>query len=261
MPALKFKFTKKDEIPTEYAALYVERDGVFILDVDGAVEREKLDEFRATNKSLLSLLGVTKPADALAKLAKLKDVDPDLYEKLKKDHADAEEKNLKTRSDFEEHAKRQREALITEHQKQLGERDTAAKALSVRLEQVLIDERVATEAIKKGVRPTAIPDVQARARRVYKLDGDTIKAFDGENEKFGKAGGVLEIGEWMEGLTKDAPHLFGETSGSESSSGGGGEFSDANNPYSTATLNRTAQAKIESANPTLAKRLQQSAKK
>jgi hypothetical protein len=258
---LKYKYTKKDEIPAELAAHYVEREGVFVLDAEGVVEREKLDEFRATNKELLRLLGVSKPADALAKLAKIKDVDPDLYEKLKKEHADAEEKNLKTRQDFEDHAKRQREAMLADHQKALNERDEKAKALAIRLEKVLIDEAVATEAIKKGVRPTAIPDVQARARRVYRLDGDEIKAFDGENEKFGKDGGVLKIGDWMEGLTKDAPHLFGETSGSDSSSGGGGEFSDANNPYSTATLNRTAQAKIEATNPTLAKRLQASAKK
>ena len=34
--SLKFKFKSKDEIPAEQAALYVERDGAWVLDVDGA---------------------------------------------------------------------------------------------------------------------------------------------------------------------------------------------------------------------------------
>jgi hypothetical protein len=50
--ALKFK--SKDEIPAELAGLYVvEREGAWVLDVDGAVEKSKLDEFRNTNVSLI----------------------------------------------------------------------------------------------------------------------------------------------------------------------------------------------------------------
>ena len=51
--ALKFKFKTKDEIPAEHLALYAEREGAWVLDVDGAVEKTKLDEFRNTNVSLL----------------------------------------------------------------------------------------------------------------------------------------------------------------------------------------------------------------
>ena len=53
---LKFKIKTKEEIPAEQQALYVERDGAWVLDVDGAVEKSKLDEFRATNVSLLKQL-------------------------------------------------------------------------------------------------------------------------------------------------------------------------------------------------------------
>ena len=52
--ALKFKFKTKDEIPAEHLPLYAEREGAWILDVDGAVEKTKLDEFRTTNVSLLN---------------------------------------------------------------------------------------------------------------------------------------------------------------------------------------------------------------
>ena len=44
--ALKFKFKSKDEIPAEHAAFYVERDGAFVLDTEGAVDKSKVDEFR-----------------------------------------------------------------------------------------------------------------------------------------------------------------------------------------------------------------------
>ena len=43
--ALKFKLKTKDEIPAELANLYVERDG--------AVEKSKFEEFRATNVALM----------------------------------------------------------------------------------------------------------------------------------------------------------------------------------------------------------------
>ena len=51
--AIKFKAKSKEEIPNELQALYVERDGAFVLDVDGAVDRSKVDEFRNTNVALI----------------------------------------------------------------------------------------------------------------------------------------------------------------------------------------------------------------
>jgi hypothetical protein len=36
--ALKFKVAARDDIPEEQRALYVEHDGVWLLDVEGAVE-------------------------------------------------------------------------------------------------------------------------------------------------------------------------------------------------------------------------------
>jgi hypothetical protein len=44
--ALKFKAKSKEEIPSELQSLYVERDGAFVLDVEGAVDKARVDEFR-----------------------------------------------------------------------------------------------------------------------------------------------------------------------------------------------------------------------
>ena len=37
--ALKFKYQMKEEVPAGVQNLYVERDGAWFLDVDGAVDR------------------------------------------------------------------------------------------------------------------------------------------------------------------------------------------------------------------------------
>ena len=72
--ALKFKIKSKDEVPAEQQSLYVERDGVWSLDVEGAVEKAKLDEFRTNNVAL------AKERDELKK--RYEGIDPDEVRKL-----------------------------------------------------------------------------------------------------------------------------------------------------------------------------------
>jgi hypothetical protein len=50
--ALKFKAKSKEEIPAELQSLYVEREGAFDLDVEGAVNRAMVDGFRDSNVAL-----------------------------------------------------------------------------------------------------------------------------------------------------------------------------------------------------------------
>jgi hypothetical protein len=51
--AIKFKAKAKEEIPVELQSLYVERDGAFMLDVEGAVDKARVDEFRNSNVALM----------------------------------------------------------------------------------------------------------------------------------------------------------------------------------------------------------------
>jgi hypothetical protein len=62
--ALKFKYKIREEVPAESVGLYVERDGAWLLDAEGAVDpasveelprasKAKLEEFRATNVALI----------------------------------------------------------------------------------------------------------------------------------------------------------------------------------------------------------------
>ena len=84
--ALKYKFKTKDEIPAEHLALYAEREGAWVLDVDGAVEKTKLDEFRTTNVSLL------KERDDLKK--RYEGIDPDAVKALVDEKRQLEEEKL-----------------------------------------------------------------------------------------------------------------------------------------------------------------------
>ena len=47
--ALKFRLKSKDEVPAEVQHLYIERDGAWVLDIDGATDKAKLEESRANN--------------------------------------------------------------------------------------------------------------------------------------------------------------------------------------------------------------------
>ncbi len=264
---LAFKIKKKSDIPAGLESHYTEVDGEFVLDVDGVVPKDKLDEFRKTNSTILKALGIkdaTNLKDIAEKLEKIKDIDPDLYARLKKESEEAETGKLKSKGDYEKALQIQRETMQTEFDK----RDTAAKesaaALTARLQQVLIDDAVATAGAKKGIKATALPDLKARARALFRLDekGEKIKAFEGDTEKFGKGGGSLTADEWIESLVKDAPHLFEASQGTHASgSSGGVAFDDTNNPYSAATMNLTLQGRLERENPDLAKRLKASAKR
>jgi hypothetical protein len=54
--ALKFKAKSKEEIPAELQSLYVEREGACVLDVEGVVDKARVEEVRNTNASLTSQL-------------------------------------------------------------------------------------------------------------------------------------------------------------------------------------------------------------
>ena len=68
----------------------------------------------------------------------------------------------------------------------MAERDT----LHGRLTAIQIDQAVVTEATKRGLRPTAIPDITARARMTFKLVNGVPQAFDGDGQtaRMGKDG-------------------------------------------------------------------------
>lgn len=245
---IPFKVKSESEIPAEHKTLYVKKGDVWVLDAAGAEDAERVAEFRDRNIALM------KEAE------KFKDIDPEKYRRLTKEAEDAEQKRLKDSGKLEEAHAAQVAAMKNAHAEELKKHGERTSALTQRLETVLIDDAVAGEALKKGVRATALLDVKTRARNVFNLDNDKVTATNGGKALFGRSGEPLTIGEWLDTLATEAPHLFEGNSGSGSGnngdkSGGSGEH----NPYKRETWNLTRQAQLERTDAAKANRMKAAA--
>jgi len=238
--ALKNKYASAAEIPAEVKPFYIERDGAWLLD------SERNEELRQTN------ITVMKERDALLK--RFEGIDPDEVRKLAAEKARLEEEQRLKDGKFQE-------VLADKLKAAVGPVAAERDALNGRLSALLIDDAVVSEATKRGLRATALPDLKARARNTFKLVGGAPQAFDGDKPRTGKDGfSPLTLAEWVEALVSDAPHLFeANAGGGATGSGSRGAGSGQPNPWSKATLNLTEQVKLLKTDPGLAARLKASA--
>jgi hypothetical protein len=283
--ALKFKFKSKDEIPADHLPLYAEREGAWVLEVEGAVDKSKFDEFRTTNAALL------KERDELKQ--RFEGIDPEEVRQLKEAHQKAEEDRLlkgksphpsplpsaerEAEQERERQAERERIEKVIEGrvksikgdlEKQVTQLTTERDALNTRLAAIQIDQGVITVATKRGLRPTAMADITSRARTVFRLVNGVPTAFDsdGKSVRYGRDGLTpMSIDEWVDGQVAEAPHLFEANSGGgsggsgNSSAGGAGRGFGGKNPFKRDTWNLTEQMKIAKTDPQLAARLKAAA--
>jgi hypothetical protein len=259
---LKYKVKAKEEIPADQQALYVEREGAWYLDVEGAADKGKLDEFRANNLTL------ARERDELKK--RFEGIDPEEVRKLAEEKRRLEEAAQLKAGEFDKVLAARLQAAKGEHDKQLaavtGERD----ALHTRLSAIQIDQAVVTEASKRGLRASAIPDITARARGAFRLVDGSPTPFeaDGKTVRAGKDGvAPMNLAEWVDTLVSDAPHLFeanagggsgGATSQYGTPGGAGSSSYTGRNPFRKESWNLTEQMKLEKTNPALAARLRAS---
>ena len=250
--ALKYKYATKQEIPAEHQPFYVERDGAWLLDADGVVSQAKLDEFRQNNITLTN------------QLKRFEGIDPDAVRQLADDKQRLEDEQRLKDGKFQEvldaRLKTARADWDKTHGVVVAERD----ALHGRLTAIQIDQAVVSEATKRGLRPTALTDITARARQTFKLVNGVPQAFeaDGQTARMGKDGASpMTLAEWVDALVSDAPHLFEANAGSGaagSGSGGAGNRS-VKNPFRKESFNLTEQMKIQKNDPALAARLKAAA--
>jgi len=249
---LKYKFATKQEIPVEHQAFYVERDGAWLLDADGVVSQTKLDEFRQNNITLTN------------QLKRFEGIDPDAIRQLADDKRKLEEaaqiKAGEVDKVIESRVKAARAEWDKTHGVVVAERDT----LTGRLTAIQIDQAVVTEATKRGLRPTALTDITARARVTFKLVNGVPQAFesDGQTVRMGKDGtSPMTLAEWVDALVSDAPHLFEANAGSGAAGSGPGGVGNRSvkNPFRKESFNLTEQMKLEKSDPKLAARLKAAA--
>lgn len=246
--ALKSRYATAAEIPADQKPFYVERDGSFVLDAEGVVEKSKLDEFRTNN------IALQKKLDAF------NGIDPEEHKKLAEAAKKAEEEKLKAAGNFDKLLEQRTTAMKADYDKKLADEQAARTAASRKLEQVLINDAIATAALSKGIKSSALPDVKNRGKVIFKLDGDKVTAIGDDGQpRFDTTGQPMTIEKWMDTLSSEAPHLFEENRGAGAPPGGGRGNHTGVNPYKAATRNLTLQAKMERENPTLAKQMQAAA--
>ncbi|HQL80440.1 MAG TPA: hypothetical protein PLU91_19740 [Verrucomicrobiota bacterium] len=255
--ALKFKIKSKDEIPAGLEAHYVERDGGWVLDAEGAVEKGKLDEFRANNITLSNELAEQKK--------RFEGIDPEQVRKLAEEKQRLEEAQQIKAGEVEKVVEARVKTARGELEKQVSAVSAERDALNLRLVTIQIDQGVVAAASKRGLRPTAIPDITARARNVFRLVNGVPTAFeaDGQTVRVGKDGSTaMTLDEWVEQQVADAPHLFESNAGGGAAgngSGGAGGNRSVRNPFRKETWNLTEQMKLERTDPALAARLRAAA--
>ena len=227
------------------ATLYVERDGAFVLDAEGIADKAKLEEFRANNIALTN------------QLKRFEGIDPEAVRQLAEEKRKLEEAaQIKAGEVDKVLAARLKAELDKVHAPVVAERD----ALHGRLTAIQIDQAVVTEATKRGLRASAIPDITARARVNFTLVNGVPQAFeaDGQTARVGKDGYTpMTLAEWVDGLVGDAPHLFEANAGGGAAGSGGGAAGNRSvkNPFAQATWNLTEQMKLQKTDPALAARL------
>ena len=255
---LKYKYPTKQEIPAEQAALYVEREGAFYLDVEGVTDKVKADELRTHNIELRKQI---EERDA-----RFNGIDPDQVRQLAAEKERLEEEQRLKDGKFQEVMESRLKTAKTEWEKQLTAVTTERDTLTTRLTAIQIDQGVITAATKRGLRPTAIPDITARARTVFKLVNGVPQAFeaDGKTVRYGKDGITpMTLEEWVDAQVTDAPHLFESNAGGGAASNGAGGAAGVNrsvkNPYRKDSWNLTEQMKLQKSDPAMAARLKAAA--
>ena len=207
---LKAIMDSLDGLDENLAKLYTKReDGKFILEVDGLVDKSKLDEFRTTNVKLMK------------DLEKFKDVDPVKYTELMTEHRKIQEKEWIEAGEIDKVVEQRVTQMRTDFETREAGYKTNAQVMTAQLEKLLIDNNVREAATKMGVRPTAVDDVLLRARTMYKVKDGNAVPFNAKGEiVYGKDGtSPMAISDWVESLKGTADHLFTPSSGGGSQGG------------------------------------------
>ncbi|HOX59409.1 MAG TPA: hypothetical protein P5205_19765 [Candidatus Paceibacterota bacterium] len=254
--ALKYKFKSKDEIPAGIAEHYVERDGAWVCEMEGAVEKARHDEMRER------VIAVSNELKAVKE--RYDGIDPDQVRKLAEEKQRLEEAQQLKSGELDKVVENRLKTAKTEWDKQFAAVTSERDSLNARLTGIQIDQGVITVATKRGLRPTAIPDITARARTVFRLVDGAPRAFepDGQTVRVGKDGITpMTLDEWVEQQVADAPHLFESNAGSGAASNGSGGVGNKSvkNPFRKDTWNLTEQMRLQKTDPGLAARLRAAA--
>jgi len=200
-----------DKLSDDVKKEYEEKDGQYYLQVEGMVPKARLDEFRENNIKLaqdndklkrhVDSYGAITPAEL-----------EELRKKAETGGGEVDEEQLNTM--VEERVAKRVSKMNEEHESALKAEREARGQAETTLSKLIIDTNVQTEAVKAGVRETAVEDVLLRARNIFRVENGSAVPYKDDEIVYGKDGKTPQtIGEWLADQASTAPHLFKENKG------------------------------------------------
>lgn len=219
--ALKATLQNLDGLSEEIKALYKQQDDkTWKLDVEGMVDKAKIDEFRNTNLTL-----VEQQKELQKQLEQYKGIDPAKWKELKDKMSSLEEKKLLDEGKLDEVFKMRTEALRHEFAAQLDQKDKKIKELEAdkgkaytERDQFIIDAELRRAVDKpdfgfqSGVADLLKPQVLSEFQ--YK-EGKVARVKPDGSFHYGRNGDPESLSEFLETIVKERPYL------TKSSNGGG----------------------------------------
>lgn len=214
--ALKAFYKTLDEIPEALREFYKQQaDGRYKFDADDVEDvtglKSALEHEREERRTYKGKYGEVQEA--------IGDLSTDELKALIADHKKGQRKKAIDEDKVEELIQAELEKRIGKmqetHAEELGTISKERDALKGRLEVVLIENALSSEASRAGALPDALPDIVRRGRERFYLEGDGVVAKDSEgNVLYGSDGKSIQtVGEFMDELKGGARHLFQPSKG------------------------------------------------
>lgn len=236
--AIQYTYDDVASIPEGFESLYTQNDaGTFTMsEVEGVADKGKIDEFRENNIDLRKQ--IEDHATNMSNLeSKFSGVDLDKWKEFQeKESAMAEtqrkidDQELIDKGDVETLVERRVNEVLAAKDKELGsvrgDYDSKVSNLQDQLmnyesqmSSLVIDRELAALSTDRGVAASAVEDVLTRGRATFKVEDGRPVAYDNDGLKMYGADAItpLSVGEWLDGLSDNAPHLFNKSTGTGAS--------------------------------------------
>jgi hypothetical protein len=239
--ALKTTYENAQDIPEGMESLYTEgENGAFNLgEIEGMVDKSRLDEFRDNNIQLrkdmetseaAGLTAMEKFEEQSAALKELQDkfssIDMEEWDNLQAEKQAMADKQLIEAGDVDTLIEQRVAEVLAVKERELEEIQSVYedKVLGLeshlsdydgQLSKMLVDNEITKFAAEHGVRTSALEDVLYRGRGLFRVEEGAAVAFDESGRKVYGEDAVtpLTISGWLGGLANNAPHLFEASTG------------------------------------------------
>jgi hypothetical protein len=239
--ALKTTYENAQDIPEGMESLYTEgENGAFNLgEIEGMVDKSRLDEFRDNNIQLrkdvetseeTGRTAMKKFEEQTAALKTLEDkfnsIDMEEWNSLQAEKKAMADKQLIEAGEvdtlIEQRVEevlavkaKEMETLRSAYEDKVSGLESNLADYDGQLSKMLVDNEITKFAAEHGVRTSALEDVLYRGRGLFRVEEGAAVAFDGSGRKVYGEDAVtpLTISGWLGGLANNAPHLFEASTG------------------------------------------------